>query len=73
LKNWACVQVNHHNDVGSKIEEWERNGWHLHTYTCAQLRGSTVNHYLLFEIEDSKKPSTTEVAAAAAAAAASAT
>ena len=64
MKNWACVQVNHHNGVGNKIEEWERNGWHLHTYACAQLRGSTVNHYLLFEREDNKKPLSTEVVAA---------
>jgi hypothetical protein len=33
LKNWACVQVNHHNDVGSKIEEWERKKGMAGTYT----------------------------------------
>lgn len=70
MKNWACVQVDHHKDVGDRIEEWGRNGWHLHTYTCAQLRGSTVNHYLLFERGNDKEPSSAEVAAAAAAAAA---
>jgi len=52
LKEWQCVQVNHHNGVGSKVEEWERNGWRLHTYPCAQLRGSEINHYLLFEKGD---------------------
>jgi hypothetical protein len=54
LKNWACVQVAHHKDVGSKIEEWERNDWELHTYACAQIRGSYVNHYLLFKREEKK-------------------
>jgi len=46
---WECVQVNHHNDIGKTIEDWERKGWRLHTYSCAQLRGSEINHYLLFE------------------------
>ncbi|MEJ2126871.1 MAG: hypothetical protein P8X84_05115 [Candidatus Bathyarchaeota archaeon] len=48
MKQWDCVQVNHHKNIGKVIEEWESNGWNLHTYTTAQLRGSEVNHYLLF-------------------------
>jgi len=51
LKRWECVQVNHHKSIGQTIEEWEKNGWSLHTYTAAQLRGSEINHYLLFERE----------------------
>jgi len=52
LKEWECVQVGHHKDVGRTIEEWEREGWRLHTY---QATGSptAVNHYLLFEKDQS--------------------
>jgi hypothetical protein len=48
LKEWECVQVSHHKDIGKTIEEWQRKGWRLHTY---QATGSptAVNHYLLFE------------------------
>jgi hypothetical protein len=49
LKRWECVQVNHHNNVGKTIEEFESRGWRLHTYSAAQFRGSEINHYLLFE------------------------
>jgi hypothetical protein len=50
LKEYECIQVGHHKNVGKKIEEWEKNGWHLHTYTCAQMRpGLEILHYLLFE------------------------
>jgi hypothetical protein len=44
------VQVGHHKDVGKTIEEWEKNGWSLHTYCPAHFGiGAEVNHYLLFE------------------------
>jgi hypothetical protein len=48
LKEWECVQVSHHRDVGKVIEEWQKKGWRLHSY---QATGSptAVNHYLLFE------------------------
>jgi hypothetical protein len=49
LKEWECVQLNHHKDVGRTIEQWQRNGWRLHTYTCAQIQPSAIYHYLLFE------------------------
>ena len=53
LKEWKCVEVNHHKDVGKKIEEWQRNGWHLHTYQTAGMGAGpmayNVKHYLLFE------------------------
>jgi len=53
LKNYECVEVKHHKDVGKKIEEYERNGWHLHTYQTAGMGAGPmsyiVNHYLLFE------------------------
>jgi len=52
LKEWMCVQVNHHRDIGSTIEEYQHRGWTLHTYSCAQVRGSEINHYLLFNKGD---------------------
>ena len=40
-------------DSDITIEEYQKNGWHLHTYQAAGLSGgpirSFVNHYLLFE------------------------
>ena len=51
LKEYECVEVKHHKDVGRTIKEWQKNGWRLHTYACAGLSfgGGPVNHYLLFE------------------------
>jgi hypothetical protein len=54
-KIWECVQVGHHTDIGKTIEEYQKEGWRLHTYQAAGLSGnvmtSFVNHYLLFERE----------------------
>ena len=53
LKDYRCVEVKHHKDVGKTIEEYERNGWRLHTYQTAGMGAGpmsySVNHYLLFE------------------------
>jgi hypothetical protein len=49
MKRYECVQVNHHRNLGQTIAEWQSKGWRLHTYAPANLRGSEVNHYLLFE------------------------
>ena len=53
LKNYECVEVKHHKDIGKKIEEYERNGWHLHTYQTAGMGAGPMSyiviHYLLFE------------------------
>lgn len=49
VKEWECVQVNHHKNIGRTVEQWQRSGWRLHTYTCAQVRPSEIYHYLLFE------------------------
>jgi len=48
LKEWECVQVNHHKDVAGTIMEMQEKGWSLHSY---QATGQTtaVSHYLLFE------------------------
>ncbi|HEX9862818.1 MAG TPA: hypothetical protein VGB11_06000 [Candidatus Bathyarchaeia archaeon] len=52
MKEWRCVLVGHHDDVGKTIQEWEKQGWRLHTYATAGTVGTVVyivNHYLLFE------------------------
>ena len=53
MKQYECVQVGHHNDIGPTIEEYQKNGWHLHTYqtttTHDSLIAPVVSHYLLFE------------------------
>ena len=48
LKEWKCVLVGHHDNVGKVIEQWEKAGWRLHTYQATAYR-TDVNHYLLFE------------------------
>jgi len=50
LKEYECVQVSHHKDVGKTLEEWQKNGWRLHTYQATGY-GMDVKHYLLFEKE----------------------
>jgi hypothetical protein len=53
LKRYECVEIRHHKDVAKTIEEYERNGWRLHTYQTAGMGTGPlsyiVNHYLLFE------------------------
>ena len=51
MKEWKCVLVGHHDNVGKVIEEWEKAGWRLHAYACAGNATVTMgtNHYLLFE------------------------
>ena len=48
MKEYECVEVGHHKNIGKTIEEWQEKGWRLRTY---QATGSptAVNHYLLFE------------------------
>jgi len=48
MKEWICVQVDTHKDVGKTIEEWREKGWSLHTYQ-ATGRDIWIKHYLLFE------------------------
>jgi len=48
VKEWECVQVSHHNDVGRTVEQRQENGWRLHTYQATGY-GMDVKHYLLFE------------------------
>ena len=48
MKEFECVHVNHHREIGKTIVEWQARGWRLHSY---QVAGSptAVSHYLLFE------------------------
>ena len=48
LKEYECVQVGYHKDVGKTIEEWQKKAWRLHSYQATRL-STAVNHYLLFE------------------------
>jgi len=48
VKEFICVQVDTHKDVGQIIEEWQKKGWRLHTYQ-ATGRDIWIKHYLLFE------------------------
>ena len=48
VKEYECVQVNHHKEIAKVVKEYLTNGWHLHTDQATGL-GTTVTHYLLFE------------------------
>ncbi|MGD8565867.1 MAG: hypothetical protein PVF96_05925 [Candidatus Bathyarchaeota archaeon] len=48
MKEYTCVEVKHHKDIGEVIRDFAKNGWHLHTYQ-ATGRDVWINHYLLFE------------------------
>ncbi|KPV63183.1 MAG: hypothetical protein AOA66_0995 [Candidatus Bathyarchaeota archaeon BA2] len=51
MKEWICVQVGVHRDIGKTIGDMQKRGWRLHTYACSQYETGNVNHYLLFERE----------------------
>nr|MDO8132974.1 hypothetical protein [Candidatus Njordarchaeum guaymaensis] len=50
MKEYECVQVGHHKNVGETIEEYEKEGWRHFAYEAAGTP-TFVNHYLLFERE----------------------
>lgn len=50
VKEYECVQVGHHKNVGETIEEYEKEGWRHFAYEAAGTP-TFVNHYLLFERE----------------------
>jgi hypothetical protein len=52
LKEWTCVQVNHHKEVSRVIAEYQKEGWQVFDYEAAGSP-TAVNHYLLFEREAS--------------------
>ena len=51
LKEYECVLVDHHNKVCRAVNEYQKKGWHLHTYPAAGNANPALgtNHYLLFE------------------------
>jgi len=50
LKEWECVRVESHSDVGETIEQHQRKGWRLNTYRPINVgAGTDVDHFLLFE------------------------
>ena len=58
MKEYHCVLEGHHKYIDTTIQQYLKNGWHLHTYQ-ASAKGfflDGVNHYLLFE-RDSEKDS----------------
>ena len=52
MQKYECIEVKHHKDVGNTIEEYQQNGWNLHSYQTAGMGAGpwayNVNHYLLF-------------------------
>ena len=48
MKEYECVQVNHHKKIAETIQEYQVQGWRLHTYQ-ATGQGTLITHYLLFE------------------------
>jgi len=46
LKKYICVELDSHKKVGETIEEWQKNGWSLHTYQAAGIMAER-RHYLL--------------------------
>jgi len=48
LKEWECVKVEKHKDIGKTIDEWQKKDWCLHTYQAIGTAGNPY-HYLLFE------------------------
>ena len=37
MKEYKCVEVTHHKDVGEVIAEYQNDGWTLHTYQATGL------------------------------------
>lgn len=64
MKEYTCVEAQHHRDVGETIARYQKSGWHLHAYQAAGIGagpiGYRVNHYLLFEREKKEKPSNSD-------------
>ena len=62
MKQYECVEVQHHRDVGTTIALYQKEGWHLYDYSAASMGsgpiGYRVNHYLLFESEDIRESAT---------------
>jgi len=51
LKEYDCIQVNHHKEIPTAIADMQNIGWRLNTYQATGF-GTDVKHYLLFEKGD---------------------
>ena len=51
LKEYDCVQVDHHKKMPKAIADMQNLGWRLHAYQATGW-GTDVKHYLLFEKGD---------------------
>ena len=48
MKDYACMQVNHHKDISVAIVEMQNQGWHLNAYQATGY-GGEAKHCSLFE------------------------
>ena len=48
LKEWKCMEVPDHENIGAVIKGRQNDGWRLHTYQAIGTSGDPC-HYLLFE------------------------
>jgi len=48
MKEYLCVQVDHHKKIAKVTQEYIMQGWSLHTYQ-ATGQAAMITHYLLFE------------------------
>jgi len=49
MKEYKCVQLNHHKKIAETIREHLIDDWHLHTYKATGQATPFATHYLLFE------------------------
>jgi hypothetical protein len=56
LKEWDCVEVGHHKNIGQTIIGMQEKGWIFHTYQASGF-GTDVKHYcyLKKELESKQK------------------
>lgn len=50
MKQYECVEVGHHKNIGQTCTEFISKGWRLNAYQATGW-GADVKHYLLFERE----------------------
>jgi hypothetical protein len=52
MGEWRCIEVGHHDQIGTVVGDWERAGWKLHTYNTVHVSGAldspVITHFLLF-------------------------
>ena len=48
MKEYICVQLDHHKHIAETTKEYQEKGWRLHTYQTTGY-GTAIKHYLLFE------------------------